>query len=83
MAGAPADSEVTISATDEEIQLMLYPRRGNPRDASDLFEHVQCEFGHDKAFQYIFVVADRSMSLQKPSASRGIWKKEHRDDDGD
>eukprot|EP00959_Pyramimonas_sp_CCMP1952_P151323 3166258-Pyramimonas_sp.AAC.1 len=31
VAGAPADSEATIPATDEEIQLMLYPRViGNP-----------------------------------------------------
>eukprot|EP00959_Pyramimonas_sp_CCMP1952_P091907 1923806-Pyramimonas_sp.AAC.1 len=61
MAGAPADSESTIPAPDEEIQAMLYPRvtgnptdmelidddllRGNPRDAGDLSERIQYELG--------------------------------------
>eukprot|EP00959_Pyramimonas_sp_CCMP1952_P039980 836095-Pyramimonas_sp.AAC.1 len=58
MAGSPADSEAIIPATEEEIQLILYPRvlgnptntelsdddplRGNPRDVSDLSERIQC-----------------------------------------
>eukprot|EP00959_Pyramimonas_sp_CCMP1952_P311560 6520414-Pyramimonas_sp.AAC.1 len=57
MAGAPADSESTSPATDKEIHAMLYPRvignptnmeviddyprRENPRDASDLSERIQ------------------------------------------
>eukprot|EP00959_Pyramimonas_sp_CCMP1952_P230140 4811681-Pyramimonas_sp.AAC.1 len=56
LAGAPADSEATTPATEEEIQWMLYPRfigyptnmelsdddplRGNPRDVSDLSERI-------------------------------------------
>eukprot|EP00959_Pyramimonas_sp_CCMP1952_P060749 1268934-Pyramimonas_sp.AAC.1 len=82
--GAPADSEATIPATDEEIQAMLYPRvignptdmelvdgdplRGNPRDAGDSSACIQYELGHNEEFQYMSVAPDRSMSRQKRSA---------------
>eukprot|EP00959_Pyramimonas_sp_CCMP1952_P301169 6301229-Pyramimonas_sp.AAC.1 len=98
MAGAPADSEVTIPATDEEIQLMLYhrvignptdmelsdddPLRGNPRGASDLSERIQYELGHIEEFHYIFFASDRSMRRQNRSASRQVSRKKYRADDG-
>eukprot|EP00959_Pyramimonas_sp_CCMP1952_P315884 6611453-Pyramimonas_sp.AAC.1 len=78
MAEAPADTEVTILATDEEIQAMLYPRatgnptdmelgdddplRGNLRCAGDLSERVHYEFGHNEEFQHTSVASDRPMS---------------------
>eukprot|EP00959_Pyramimonas_sp_CCMP1952_P210581 4406680-Pyramimonas_sp.AAC.1 len=68
MTGAPADSDATTTATEEELQLAPQPQaignptrretcdddplRGNPRDASDLSERFQCELG----------LRDRSMS---------------------
>eukprot|EP00959_Pyramimonas_sp_CCMP1952_P041077 858853-Pyramimonas_sp.AAC.1 len=67
MAGAPADSETIIPATEEEMQLMLYPRvlgkptnmelsdgdplRGNPRDVSDLSERIQYGLGRNAGLQ--------------------------------
>eukprot|EP00959_Pyramimonas_sp_CCMP1952_P370921 7768295-Pyramimonas_sp.AAC.1 len=99
MAGALADIEVIISATDEEIQLVLYARligtptnmelsdddpvRGNPRDASDLSERIQCELGHNERFPCAFVASDRSMGRQRRSVSRQVKKKKYCDDDDD
>eukprot|EP00959_Pyramimonas_sp_CCMP1952_P298213 6237601-Pyramimonas_sp.AAC.1 len=73
MAGAPANSEATISATDEEIQLMLHPRvignptnmewsdegllRGSPRDVRYVSERIQYEPGHDEDFRRTFVAS--------------------------
>eukprot|EP00959_Pyramimonas_sp_CCMP1952_P045670 954237-Pyramimonas_sp.AAC.1 len=77
IAGGPADSEATILAAEEEIQLMPYLRvignptnmglndddlsRGNPQDVGDLPERTQYEFGHNAGMQYTFVASDRSM----------------------
>eukprot|EP00959_Pyramimonas_sp_CCMP1952_P256012 5347421-Pyramimonas_sp.AAC.1 len=97
MAGAPADSESTILATDEEIHAMFYPRvigkptdmeiidgdplRGNPRDAGDLSERMQYELGHNEEFQCALSAPDRSASRQNRSPSRHAWGKRNYRDD--
>eukprot|EP00959_Pyramimonas_sp_CCMP1952_P450359 9429623-Pyramimonas_sp.AAC.1 len=60
------------------------PARGNPRDAGGLSERIQYEFGQTREFQCTFVASDRSMSRQKRSPSRPVWRtKNSRDDDED
>eukprot|EP00959_Pyramimonas_sp_CCMP1952_P088023 1841829-Pyramimonas_sp.AAC.1 len=91
MAGVPADSEAIIPATEEEVQLMLYPRvmgnpanvelsddaplRGNPRGVRDLPERNQYVLGHHDGFHCTFVASGRSMSRQGRSASRQVWRR--------
>eukprot|EP00959_Pyramimonas_sp_CCMP1952_P126346 2642643-Pyramimonas_sp.AAC.1 len=86
MAGAPADSDSTIPATDEEVHAMLYPRaignqtnaesvdddplRGSPRDAGDLSERIQSELGYNAEFQYTSVAPDRSSGSPRRLPSR-------------
>eukprot|EP00959_Pyramimonas_sp_CCMP1952_P447786 9376452-Pyramimonas_sp.AAC.1 len=57
--------------------------RGNPRDASGPSERIQSDLGLNPGFQYTFVASDRSMSRQKRSTSRRVWRKKHRADDED
>eukprot|EP00959_Pyramimonas_sp_CCMP1952_P004811 100950-Pyramimonas_sp.AAC.1 len=99
IAGTPADSEATILATEDEIQLMLYPRvigkptnmelsdgdplRGNPRDVRDLSGRIQYELGRGEGFQRAFAASDLSMSRQGRSASRQSWRRKYCADDDD
>eukprot|EP00959_Pyramimonas_sp_CCMP1952_P028235 592542-Pyramimonas_sp.AAC.1 len=97
MAGAPADSESTTSAADEEIHAMLYPRvignptymelidddplRGSARDAGDLSERFQYEPRHNEELQCTLVASDRYMSSQGRSPSRPDRRKNDYRDD--
>eukprot|EP00959_Pyramimonas_sp_CCMP1952_P290402 6074075-Pyramimonas_sp.AAC.1 len=99
MAGAPSDSEATIPAIEEEMQLMHYPRaignptnmdltdddhlRENPRDVGNLSARIQYELGHNEGFQCKFAASGRSMSRQGRSASRRFWRRKYRADDDD
>eukprot|EP00959_Pyramimonas_sp_CCMP1952_P338839 7096060-Pyramimonas_sp.AAC.1 len=68
MAGAPANSEAIIPAAEEEMPLMLHlqvignpidrelcdddPPRGNPRNAGDVSERIQCELEHNEGHHF-------------------------------
>eukprot|EP00959_Pyramimonas_sp_CCMP1952_P293657 6141579-Pyramimonas_sp.AAC.1 len=97
MAGAPADSEATIPATEEEMQMMLHPQvvgnpiniepsgddpwRGSPRDAGDLSERTQCELEHSEDHHLTVVASGRSPSRHGRSAGRQDWRRTSRSED--
>eukprot|EP00959_Pyramimonas_sp_CCMP1952_P367522 7697992-Pyramimonas_sp.AAC.1 len=90
MAGAPADSDATMPASEEELQLAFQPQviggpareepyddepmRGSPRGTGDFSERIQCELGRNEGSHFAFVLRDRS-SIRLP------WRRVYRADD--